>query len=104
MMHGIAGSLNTLAYQAVDLVPGRAYVLSGYARTEGGSGWASITGEGGGKRGQYDSMPPVIAADGWTAFSWDFTAIEGGEKYMLYLRNGKGKVWFDDVKIEAKQQ
>ena len=104
MMHGIAGSLNTLASQSVDLVPGRAYVLSGYARTDGGSGWASMISQGGGKRGQYDSMSGVPASDEWTAFAWDFTAVEGGESYILYLRNAKGKVYFDDLKIEAKQQ
>ena len=104
MMHGIAGSLNTLASQPVDLVPGRAYVLSGYARTDGGSGWASIISQGGGKRVQYDSMGGVPASDDWTAFSWDFTAAEGGESYILYLRNAKGKVYFDDLKIAAKQQ
>jgi hypothetical protein len=103
MMHGIAGSLNTIAYQSVDLVPGRAYVLCGYARTDGGGGWASIISQGGGERSQYDSMPRVPASEDWTEFSWDFTAVEGAESYILYLRNGKGKVYFDDIKIEPKQ-
>jgi len=106
MIYGIAGSLNLVCGQPVDIIPGATYVLSGYYRNDAKLGSASLIAENQatGKQDQYDSMPALQQADDWTAFSWEFTAREDNTSFDLYLRSGgAGKVYFDDIKLERKQ-
>ncbi len=105
MIHGIAGSLNLVCGQALDIIPGATYVLSGYYKNDANLGTASVIGKNKetGKQDQYDGMPGLQQADDWTPFSWEFTAREDNTGFNLYLRSGAGKVYFDDVKLERKQ-
>ncbi len=102
MIHGIARPLNLIVGQAVDLVPGETYVLSGYYKNEGNFGHASLIA--GGKKIQYDNMAGLPKADNWTPFSWEVTAAPEGKTWTLYLRStGIGKVYFDDLNLAPKQ-
>lgn len=104
LIEGIAGSLNMVCGQAVDLVPGRTYVLCGYQKSTVAAGYASVIGQAAGKQDQYASMPRLPQADDWTPFSWEVTAKEDNTGFNLYLRSGgQGKIWFDDVSLELKQ-
>ncbi len=106
MIDGIAGSLNIVCGQAVDLIPGRTYVLSGYYKTDADRGYASIIAQNKatGKQDQYSNMPGLKKADDWALFSWEFTAKEDNTGFVVYLRSGGvGKVYFDDIEVEAKQ-
>ena len=104
LIEGIAGSLNMVCGQAVDLVPGRTYVLSGYYKSTVAAGYASVIGQSGGKQDQYSSMPRLAQADEWTPFSWEVTAKEDNTGFNLYLRSGgQGSIWFDDVSLELKR-
>lgn len=103
LIEGIAGSLNMVCGQPVDLVPGRTYVLSGYYKATVATGYASLIGQCAGKQEQYASMPRLAQADEWTAFSWEVTAKEDNTAFNLYLRSGaQGKVWFDDVDLRPR--
>lgn len=104
LIEGIAGSLNMVCGQAVDLVPGRTYVLSGYYKSTVAAGYASVIGQSGGKQDQYASMPRLAQADEWTPFSWEVTAKEDNAGFNLYLRSGgQGSIWFDDLSLELKR-
>lgn len=104
LIEGIAGSLNMVCGQAVDLVPGRTYVLSGYYKSTVAAGYASLIGQSGGKQDQYASMPKLVQADEWMPFSWEVTAKEDNAGFHLYLRSGgQGKIWFDDLSLELKR-
>lgn len=103
-IEGIAGSLNMVCAQSVDLIPGEMYVLSGYYKNDRNIGSASIIAKKDGKQDQYSNMPSLKHAQDWTEFSWEFTAKEDNSEFMLYLRaSGVGTVWFDDVTLTRKQ-
>ncbi len=104
LIEGIAGALNMVCGQAVDLVPGRTYVLSGYYKSTVAAGYASVIGQAAGKQDQYASMPRLAQADEWTPFSWEVTAKEDNTGFNLYLRSGgQSRIWFDDLSLELKR-
>jgi hypothetical protein len=103
-IQGIAGSLNMVCGQSVDLIPGADYVLSGYYKNDRNTGYVSVIGNKDGKQDQYSNMPTLKHAEDWTEFSWQFTADTDNSKFMLYLRaSGVGTVWFDELKLEQVQ-
>lgn len=105
MINGIGGPLNLTCGQAVDMIPGKTYVLSGYYKTDENRGHASLIAKNKdtGKQDQYTGMPGLKKADDWTPFSWEVTAQEDNKEFTLYLRSSAvGKVYFDDVKAKLK--
>lgn len=97
MIKGIAGSLNLVCGQLVPVTPGKKYRLTGHYLADAGGGYLSIIAD---DKGQYDSSPKLPAVEGWTEFSWEFTAGEF-TTFTLYLRHGgKGTIYYDDVKLE----
>lgn len=103
-IQGIAGSLNMVCGQSVDLIPGADYVLSGYYKNDRNTGYVSVIGNKDGKQDQYSNMPTLKHAEDWTEFSWQFAADADNSKFMLYLRaSGVGTVWFDELKLEQVQ-
>ena len=100
-IRGIAGNLNLVCGQSVDLIPSTDYVLSGYYKNDKNIGSASIIARHNGAQGQYSNMPTLTHAQDWTEFTWQFSTEPDNSDFMLYLRSSNvGTVCFDDLKLE----
>lgn len=102
-MQGISGRINMVVGQSVDMVAGKTYVLSGYAKGDG-VGYASLVAAdtAGGKQ-QYDNTGRTSASTDWQPFAWELSPQPNKKGYTLYLRNAAvGTVFFDDVRLDVK--
>lgn len=103
LIRGVAGPLNLVCGQSVDLLPGRTYILSGYYRNDCNAGHASIIAGCNGKQDQYDNMPPLRHSPDWHPFTWEFTTKSDNSDFRLYVRStSQGNVYFDDLKLEPQ--
>lgn len=105
MIKGIAGSLNLVCGQTVDLILGKTYVLTGYYRGEGKTGHGSLIARGPGGKGQYDNYSGLTASEEWQEFSWEITPTdEDAEDFTFYVRlSGVGTAYFDDLVLKPKE-
>jgi hypothetical protein len=58
-----------------------------------------------GRGGSTLTTRPLKADGQWHDMSWNFSEVRDANRitFMLELLEGTGKVWFDDVTVEAKQ-
>ena len=100
MVKGIAGGLNLVASQHVDVERGKTYVLRGYCRGDVAAK-ASFCSQSG--KNQYIWSPPLGPSEDWTPFEWVFTVENPEERLIIAMRLGDcGTVYFDDLSLEEK--
>jgi len=98
LINGVSPPLNLVCGQAVDLLPGESYVLSGYYKNDGPGAYASVIAKLDGKQDQYVNMPRLPHSPVWEAFSWTFTAKSDNTDFWLYVRSThQGRIHFDDL-------
>ena len=102
-LDGISGRINMVVGQPVDMVAGKTYVLSGYAKGDG-VGYASLIAAGtGGDKQQYDNTGRTAASADWQPFAWELTPQPEKKDYTIYLRSASvGTVYFDDLRLDVK--
>lgn len=96
-IEGLAGPLNMVAAQRVEVEFGKTYVLSGFYRGQvpASASFCSASG-----RGQYIWSPQLGPSEDWAPFSWEFTVENLEPTLLVALRSGSvGAVYFDDVSL-----
>ena len=100
MMKGIAGALNVVASQHVDVKRGTTYVLRGYHRGNVAAR-ASFCSQSG--KNQYIWSPPLGPSENWAHFQWRFTVENPEERLIIAMRLGDyGTVYFDDLSLDEE--
>ncbi len=97
----ISGGSNILLSQAVPVRGGQRLRLAFYYRTVGRTSVScSVRTLKGQKALQYNSAAPSSGTAEWTLKTFDFTPHPEAELLVIYLRNGAGTVWYDDVSLQ----
>ncbi len=99
-LSGDADDANSLWIQSkLDIAPDRPYRCSAWMK---GQGEVRVYVEGAdGKRFYTGKVPPLeAAAPEWKEMAFDFTMAQGAKQvYVVLQLKGKGRAWFDDVRI-----
>ena len=101
MIKGLAGGLNMVVSQAVQLEVGQEYVLSGFHRGEVTTKASLCAPD---NSGQYIFSEPLGPSEEWAPFRWEFTCENPAPTLLIGLRSGAvGAAFFDDVALEKKE-
>ena len=97
-----SGGSNILLHQTVPFTGQHRCRLSFYFRTDGRAGVSSsIRALHNGSALQYNSSPKTEPATEWTRQVFEFSTHPDCAQLVLYLRQGPGTVWYDDVSLET---
>ncbi|MGQ9731449.1 MAG: heparinase II/III domain-containing protein [Candidatus Zipacnadales bacterium] len=100
MMRGVAGALNMVASQHVELKRGQTYVLKGFYRGDVPAK-VSLCNQAG--TGQYIWSPSIGPSEEWMNFEWEFTVENPDVSLIIALRLSQiGSAYFDDLELVEK--